>query len=160
MPGHCSLTLLVQSALLEKLVQKAQCEEINNESESHQMPVAADRLEPRMRTHHGCGWAEVEAVVEGKPMTGPGRGGEVGRRGCGGLQSVVSCLPDCPLAPFSPGAWGRGRGRVEALPCHFYGGCSCKIPTAPSEETTSVQHLLCARPEMALSSASSFILRE
>ena len=94
--------------------------------------------------------------MEGKLMTGPGRGGEVGGRGCGGLQSVVSRLPDCPLAPFSPGAWERGR--VEAFPCHFYSGCSCKIPTAPSEKTTSVQHLLCARPEMALSSASSFIL--
>lgn len=35
-PGNCSFTVLVQAAMLEKLMEKAQYEEINNESESHQ----------------------------------------------------------------------------------------------------------------------------
>lgn len=121
-PGNCSFTVLVQAAMLEKLMEKAQYEEINNESESHQRPVAADRLEPRMRTPRlrlcrggGCCGRDADDDWALEMW---------GRRGCGGLHPGASRLPDPPLPPSGTGAWGR----TESSPHHSYDGCSCKIP--------------------------------
>ena len=76
-PGNRSFTLFLQAAQLAGLGEKAQSEEINNESESHQMLAAAVRLEPQMRTPR-LWLREVGAVAEGKLMTGAGRGGSRG----------------------------------------------------------------------------------
>lgn len=90
--------------------------EINNESEAHPR-LAADRLEPAMRT-----WCQrlgrVGAVSEGRPVTGPGKGG-------GGGRGVTP-----PATPILHPVQGLGveRGRVESSPHPFYMGCRCEMP--------------------------------
>lgn len=122
MPGNCSFTVLSQAALLEKLMEKAQYEEINNESESHQMPVAADRLEPRMRTPKL--WLRRGGGCCGREADDARALEKWGRTGCGGLHPVASRLPDPPLPPSGQ----EPAGRTESSPHHSYNGCSCKTP--------------------------------
>lgn len=127
--ANCSFTSPMQPALLEKPVEKAQYEEINNESESHQMPVAADRLEPRMRTPRlglrrggGCRGREADDWALD----------ESGRTGRGGLHLVGSRLPDPPLPPSSTGAWWGNRALPPTV---LIVGAAAKMPTYPPKET-------------------------
>lgn len=98
--------------------------------ESHQMPVAADRLEPRMRTprlwlHRGGGCCGREADDDWALE-------RWGRRGRGGLHPAASCLS----VPPTPTVWDRSLvGELSPLPTTLSRAAASRHPL-PSPKPT------------------------